>query len=304
MDDKKLAPLQMSDLDDSSGGEGAWNTQFRQPLSIVSAVGMVETAYLTFTKLTTKSVLFCGDDGGGCGDVLNSPYATIHFGSFDVPLPLLGFLAYTSVFLLLQSTNQTITRNALLFLTTSMATFSIFLVSILTFILHASCPYCLLSALLSLTLGFSWFFVSNDDDTTDFRFGVGGAVASTFAAVALYLSAPASAVTASNAAPAITTDSTEQSLVVAKSLSDLNARMYGAFWCSHCYDQKQAFGKEAFQKYISYIECDKEGLNNQRSLCKEKDVPGYPTWEINGKLYPGERSLEELQELLGEIVNK
>mmetsp|Transcript_38758 Transcript_38758/g.47225 ORF Transcript_38758/g.47225 Transcript_38758/m.47225 type:complete len:218 (-) Transcript_38758:145-798(-) len=149
--------------------------------------------------------------------------------------------------------------------------------------------------------------MSDLDDSSggeDFRFGVGGAVASTFAAVALYLSAPASAVTASNAAPAITTDSTEQSLVVAKSLSDLNARMYGAFWCSHCYDQKQAFGKEAFQKYISYIECDKEGLNNQRSLCKEKDVPGYPTWEINGKLYPGERSLEELQELLGEIVNK
>jgi hypothetical protein len=26
-------------------------------------------------------------------------------------------------------------------------------------------------------------------------------------------------------------------------------------------------------------------------------VPGYPTWEINGELYPGEKSIEELEEI-------
>ena len=28
-------------------------------------------------------------------------------------------------------------------------------------------------------------------------------------------------------------------------------------------------------------------------------VKGYPTWEINGELYPGEKSLDELGELSG-----
>ena len=64
--------------------------------------------------------------------------------------------------------------------------------------------------------------------------------------------------------------------------------MYGAFWCSHCYDQKQTLGAEAMRS-IPYIECAKDGANSQRKLCQEKEIPGYPTWEINGKLHPGEQ---------------
>ena len=36
------------------------------------------------------------------------------------------------------------------------------------------------------------------------------------------------------------------------------ARMYGAFWCSHCQEQKLAFGREA-QPDLPYIECFPEG---------------------------------------------
>ena len=41
-------------------------------------------------------------------------------------------------------------------------------------------------------------------------------------------------------------------------------------------------------------------VNSQNSLCKERDVPGYPTWEIKGKLYPGEKELDELEEIIKE----
>jgi hypothetical protein len=34
--------------------------------------------------------------------------------------------------------------------------------------------------------------------------------------------------------------------------------MYGAFWCSHCYDQKQEFGREAMAEF-PYVECFPEG---------------------------------------------
>lgn len=57
---------------------------------------------------------------------------------------------------------------------------------------------------------------------------------------------------------------------------------------------------EAFAS-IPYIECDKEGYHNNREMCRERDVPGYPTWEINGELFPGERSLDELQEIVDDV---
>ena len=49
---------------------------------------------------------------------------------------------------------------------------------------------------------------------------------------------------------------------------------------------------------IPYIECSKEGMNAQTALCRDKHIPGYPTWEVAGTLYPGEQALEELQDII------
>ena len=49
---------------------------------------------------------------------------------------------------------------------------------------------------------------------------------------------------------------------------------------------------------IPYVECGKGGFQEQRELCKERKLPGYPTWEIGGRLYPGEQSLEELDDIV------
>ncbi|KAJ1481685.1 hypothetical protein T484DRAFT_1625371 [Baffinella frigidus] len=72
--------------------------------------------------------------------------------------------------------------------------------------------------------------------------------------------------------------------------------MYGAYWCSHCYGQKQV---RAFHVVIKYVECDKKGAYNGRDFCKEHKVPGFPTWEINGELFPGEKGLPELKAISG-----
>lgn len=106
-----------------------------------------------------------------------------------------------------------------------------------------------------------------------------------------------------NIPPPITTKSSSQALNLASDLSSLSSKMYGAFWCSHCYDQKQALGYQAMQS-IPYVECDREGYNNQRELCKERGLPGYPTWEIGGELFPGERSLDELREIVDDVLSK
>jgi len=82
-------------------------------------------------------------------------------------------------------------------------------------------------------------------------------------------------------------------------LSDSNVKMYGAYWCSHCQNQKKLF--ENNPNFISeiYIECYSGGENSQSSLCAQKDIRGYPTWEINNQLYPGEKTFQQLADLSG-----
>ena len=45
---------------------------------------------------------------------------------------------------------------------------------------------------------------------------------------------------------------------LAKRLKAAGAQMYGAFWCSHCFEQKQAFGKGAMADF-PYVECYPDG---------------------------------------------
>ena len=97
--------------------------------------------------------------------------------------------------------------------------------------------------------------------------------------------------------PVVTKQSSPEALALGKHLKDIGATMYGAFWCSHCYGQKQVFGREATDQFVQYVECDKKGANSKRDFCKEQKVPGFPTWDINGKLYPGEKTLEDLAKL-------
>ena len=73
----------------------------------------------------------------------------------------------------------------------------------------------------------------------------------------------------------------------AKALTEEGVKMYGTEWCSHCKSQKELFGA-SFQ-YIDYVDCDK-----QTDVCIAAGIRGYPTWEIDGELYPGEQSFEEL----------
>jgi glutaredoxin len=73
--------------------------------------------------------------------------------------------------------------------------------------------------------------------------------------------------------------------------------MYGAFWCPHCQDQKAMFGDAA--KLLPYVECDPRGEHSQTKLCKEKQIKGFPTWEIDGEFYASVQSLNNLADLSG-----
>ncbi|HEY9809954.1 MAG TPA: hypothetical protein V6D13_11560 [Halomicronema sp.] len=96
--------------------------------------------------------------------------------------------------------------------------------------------------------------------------------------------------------PAISTTSGPSEIALARHLKSQNAKMYAAYWCPYCHAQKDLFGKEAFTT-INYIECDPKGRNAKPEMCRQANIKGFPTWEINGKFYPGMKSLKELAKI-------
>lgn len=64
----------------------------------------------------------------------------------------------------------------------------------------------------------------------------------------------------------------------AQCLSEEGATFYGAFWCPHCAQQKQLFGKSA--KLLPYVECSTPDGKGQTAICISKNIESYPTWEF------------------------
>ncbi|MBZ8181219.1 vitamin K epoxide reductase family protein [Oscillatoria salina] len=303
-----------------------WIQRWSRPIiGAIAIVGAILTAYLTVVKLTGGEVTCAADaaaSASSCNDVLNSPYATV----FGLPLSLFGFLAYTSmsVFALgpiamkgegnkrLKNQLENWTWLLLLAGATSMSVFSSYLMYILTTEIQAVCLYCIGSALFSLSLliltviGREW-----EDFGQIFFTGTLVAMVTLVGTLGVYSGINSPEVTSSSGQTVIpvattqpvppygweiTTTSGEAEIALANYLTEIGVKNYGAFWCPHCYEQKQLFGKKAFAE-IDYIECDPRGVNPQQEVCQATGIKSYPTWEIKGQLYPGVKTLDELAEL-------
>ena len=84
----------------------------------------------------------------------------------------------------------------------------------------------------------------------------------------------------------------------AKCLSSKQAKMYGAYWCPHCAEQKEEFGK-SFQ-YVNYVECAIKGSREMTAACKAAGVQHYPTWQFGASpLVEGKFPLQELSDKTG-----
>jgi hypothetical protein len=76
------------------------------------------------------------------------------------------------------------------------------------------------------------------------------------------------------------------------------AKMYGAWWCPHCADQKELFGF-AFQ-YVNYIECSPKGQKTENDTCKQAGVKNFPTWRFSdGTSAEGTLQIKELSDKTG-----
>ena len=86
----------------------------------------------------------------------------------------------------------------------------------------------------------------------------------------------------------------------ARCLSERGVKMYGAWWCPHCVEQKELFG--ASFEYAPYVECGLKGeLHGQSQVCKDEKVMHYPTWQFppTGERVERLFSLQELSDRTG-----
>ncbi|RAL45802.1 hypothetical protein DM860_009666 [Cuscuta australis] len=280
--------------------------------AFLGGIGFLETSYLTHVKLSGSDA-FCHVVGGSCSNILNSSYSFV----FGVPLPLMGMVAYGLVAVLgLQlgrkwlplGVEEANAQFLLLGTTTSMAAASAYFLYILNTKFPGEwCLYCLTSSVLSFSLLYvtlKGLGIKEMKKELVLQLSVVLLVV-----VALHSSynQHAPQLTSSEAAELpyftteITTHSSPYAISLAKHLSSVGARMYGAFWCSHCQDQKQMFGKEA-AALLNYVECFPTGMKKGTTMaleCELVKIEGFPMWVINGQVLNGEQKLSELAKVSG-----
>ncbi len=302
-----------------------WNHRFSRPLiGLFAALGVADTAYLTSVKLGGGAAA-CSSES--CNAVLSSPYANI----LGFPLSLFGLLAYLAMMVMsilplvidaktnkkLHNKVQDLTWQGLFLGGTAMAVFSGYLMYLLTVVIKAPCPYCIASAVFAaiifilVLIGREWeqmgAMITNGLIAGFLTLLVTFGIYSS-AGVSVTADTPTSTEITSLAptgAPSqpygwtVTTQSGASEIALAEHLKKTGAKMYGGWFCNHCYEQKQLFGREAFKNSINYIECNDQGQDPQVELCRKEGVEGFPTWDIAGKKYPGTQPPEELAKLSG-----
>ncbi|MEA5424612.1 vitamin K epoxide reductase family protein [Synechococcus sp. CCY9202] len=275
-------------------------------MAVLATVGVIDTGSITLKRWGLLGPLVCPGGAEGCDKVLNSAWGTV----LGQPLSLLGFLAYSSVLVLavlalvlrgdLRSRLLPVGRWGLFLIATGMAVFSLLLLGLMVFKIQAFCFFCLLSATLSLALCVFSLLQGGWEDRGQLLFR-GVLVALVVALVGLGWAASVdrpAAVDTRGTPPAVIAASTPESIALAEHLTATGAVMYSAYWCPHCHEQKELFGKEATTK-LKVIECAADGKNSQKELCDSKNLEGFPSWEIKGKLDSGVKSLEQLKLISG-----
>jgi len=275
-------------------------------MAVLSTIGALDTGSITLKRWGLLGPLICPGGAGGCDKVLNSPWGSL----FGQPLSLFGFLAYAAVLVLAllplvrpaDSRDPLVERSswALTLTSLGMAVFSLLLMGLMVFRIQAFCPFCVLSAALSLALFVLSLLAHPWEDRGQLIFRgvlVGLLVLLAGLGWSTAVGRPESSLGRGVPIP-VTSPSTPATIALADHLTRSGAKMYTAYWCPHCHEQKELFGKEATAR-LTIIECAPDGRNSQEQLCRSKNIQGYPSWEINGKIDSGVKPLSKLAEMSG-----
>ena len=284
-------------------------------MAVLATVGVIDTGSITLKFWGVLGDLTCPIGADGCNKVLTSPWGTLFQGDgFSIPLSVAGLIAYLAVLVMavvpllpgLSENKADLSRRTwwgLFTVSLVMAVFSLVLVGLMVIKIQAFCFFCILSALLSLCLLVLSLVGGRWEDPSQLLFRgfflalavlLGGLI---WASV-LDPARPDAVATGPGAPPPVLTKSNPATIALAEHLTASGAVMYSAYWCPHCHEQKEMFGKEA-AKTLKVVECAPTGQNNEAKLCQSKGIEGFPSWEINGELDSGVKQLPDLARLSG-----
>jgi uncharacterized membrane protein len=108
----------------------------------IALVGLTEATYLAVLAFTGETAV-CGNSTG-CAEVLGSAYAKLH----GIPVAAFGAAAYFTVFTFatFAAFGYPKARRFLALIIAAMFLFTLWLLGVQAFLLHAFCRYCLVSA--------------------------------------------------------------------------------------------------------------------------------------------------------------
>lgn len=279
-------------------------------MAVLATIGVIDTGSITLSKWGWIGDLSCSSTGlfgcNGCEKVLSSAWGSL----LGQPLALFGLLGYGAVLLMavvplvLQGDLRVSFGQkswwGLFLLSTGMAVFSGVLLGVMAFGIRDCCPFCILSAGLSSVL-FVLSLIGGDWEDRGQLIFSGVITALLVGVIGLGWAASVGRPVVDSApgvAPPVRSESNAGQIALAEHLTASGAKIYTAYWCPHCHDQKELFGRQATEK-LTVIECAPDGRNSQRELCEAKKIEGYPTWEINGQLDSGVKPLDKLAEVSG-----
>ncbi len=116
--------------------------------AFIALIGLADAIYLTVEHITGQSVRCTVISG--CSEVLSSPYAVVR----GVPLAFIGAIAYFTVFSLatLGAFNNKLAAKSLMGVVLLMFLTTLWLLYLQAFVIRHFCQFCLLSALVTVTL--------------------------------------------------------------------------------------------------------------------------------------------------------
>ena len=282
----------------------------RVVMAVLATIGVIDTGSITLSKWGWIGDLSCSSTGlfgcNGCEKVLSSAWGSL----LGQPLALFGLLGYGAVLLMavvplvLQGDLRVSLGQkswwGLFLLSTGMAVFSGVLLGVMAFGIRDCCPFCILSAGLSSAL-FVLSLIGGDWEDRGQLIFSGVITALLVGVIGLGWAASVGRPVVDSApgvAPPVRSESNAGQIALAEHLTASGAKIYTAYWCPHCHDQKEMFGRQATEK-LTVIECAPDGRNSQRELCEAKKIEGYPSWEIQGQLDSGVKPLAKLAEVSG-----
>ena len=244
-----------------------------RPLLGLSLTGVALTGYLTLTAWLGNQPLYCGE-GSGCDLVQTSHWSTL----LGLPIAFWGLLSYAALAYIAYRVKKPEAHWPFAWIVSLLGLgISLYLAAISLFVIGAACLYCMASLALMATI-FGVVLAQKPPEGSGFRWPSWLAQTGALTvAVVVILHLHFLGMFYPDAGPE---DPYLRALAI--HLARVDAKFYGASWCSHCEEQKAMFGPSAHR--LPYVECSPQGRGAPRArVCARQDVRSYPTWVIGGE---------------------